>query len=63
MNFEVLTANYFIYSSLYGISAYICYGLLPLLFSKIGLTNNEYTNKKIELVRRKSSNEANRFSN
>jgi len=40
----------------YAFSAYIGYGILPILFSKIGLTNNEYVNKKHELVKRKSMN-------
>lgn len=55
MSFEALTANYFIFSLFYAFSAYIGYGILPILFSKIGLTNNEYVNKKHELVKRKST--------
>lgn len=44
------------FSLFYAFSAYIGYGILPILFSKIGLTNNEYVNKKHEYARRKSIN-------
>lgn len=57
VTFENLTSDYFIFGFFYGISGVICYGYLPLLFSKMNLTNNEYISKKTELLRRKNSDD------
>jgi len=39
------------------VSGYICYGCLPLLYSNIGLTNDEYQKKKREKLRKLSLSE------
>ena len=41
---------------MYGISGYISYGLIPIICSYIGLTNNEFQEKKEEKYKRKSKN-------
>jgi hypothetical protein len=42
-------------SFLYAISGLICYGIIPVLCSKVGLTNTEYTQKKEERIKKRDS--------
>ncbi len=56
VTYENLTSDFFIYSIFYGLSGVFCYGYLPLIFSKVNLTNNDYMKKKFELIiKRKNS--------
>ena len=64
MQFRSVTSNYLIDSFLYALAGFVLYGCMPLLFCKMGLTDEEYTQKKKEkekvLLERKKSLPKNR---
>ena len=54
LRFKAVAAEYVWSSLIYGISGYISYGVIPLLCSYVGLTNNEFQEKKEQKLIRKS---------
>jgi hypothetical protein len=50
--FKSITSDYLIFSFLYATAGFLLYGILPVIFSKIGLTNTEFTAKKREKLGR-----------
>jgi hypothetical protein len=48
-----VTADYVIFAFIYACAGFILYGLMPVLFSYIGLTDKEYIKRKKERMKNK----------
>jgi len=59
--FRSTAANYIVYAVFNALSGYICYGILPIFMSKIGLTNSRIS-RDIALLINKNIHPNSKFS-
>lgn len=51
VQFVSVTADYMIHSFIYALAGFLLYGIMPLLYSYMGLTDQDYGRKKKEKLR------------